>query len=137
MRIKVDHFYRTRDGRKAYIYRQHTLDINLFDGVIPNSDCAVVWGKNGNYYTSGKKSAFDLVAPWKDEPLKLEVGKRYRTRDGRIAFVITTFKDTSTKKFKTIYKGVIDKDTLVYWDILGHAYETGNSPDDLVECLDD
>lgn len=42
MKIEVDRFYRTRDGRKAYVYRQHTLDTNLFDGVMVNGDCAMI-----------------------------------------------------------------------------------------------
>ncbi len=60
--------------------------------------------------------------------MKLEPGKRYRTRDGREARVIGIWPDLG----KTPYAGFIGEDCAVSWTSKGFEHLSGESPRDLV-----
>lgn len=83
-RLEVGKFYRRRDGEKVG-------PMKLFkglDGISMSTELFTsngeIWHPKGNFY-SNTESSFDIIEEWTEPELKLEVGKCYRTRDGRKA----------------------------------------------------
>ena len=66
LKIEVGKFYKTRDGRKAFVYAKIGIDC-------PYHFCVVKAGKLDAYNVNeeGKQAAdeqpLDLIAPWKDD----------------------------------------------------------------------
>ena len=66
LKIEVGKFYKTRDGRKAFVYAKIVIDC-------PSHFCVVNAGKLDDYNVNeeGKQAAdeqpLDLIAPWKDD----------------------------------------------------------------------
>lgn len=90
--------------------------------------------KKNPYGKEGENSK-DLVSEWEPEPLRLEVGKRYKTRDERIAFVQGIVGGTND-----YFYGVIAGETSNLrntWFASGKVHENCEFNYDLVECLDD
>lgn len=67
LKLEVGKFYKTRDGRKAYVYAKTdtgkyncwAVIVNSFTG---GNFCCTVDGK----YAAGTESGKDLVAPWEE-----------------------------------------------------------------------
>lgn len=67
LKLEVGKFYKTRDGRKAYVYAKTdtgkyncwVVIVNSFTG---GNFCCTVDGK----YAAGTESGKDLVAPWEE-----------------------------------------------------------------------
>lgn len=132
MKLQTDHFYKTRDGHKAYV--SYVKAGGFASGILLGDDFVITWKLNGN---SVSTSALDLVSEWEPEPLRLEVGKRYKTRDGHIAFVTNTQIDGRQTKY---FVGVISNhgNEFFLWDEDGSWCEDKtNETHNLVECLDD
>jgi hypothetical protein len=76
--IKEGEYYRTRDGRKAYVdsivspspFDGHTEEFPVV-GFIDNEGSSISWRLDGGYYFSSQEDSFDLVGPWED-PVKVE-----------------------------------------------------------------
>ena len=105
LKLEVGKLYRTRDGRKAFVSKcdnggpDSPDDPDEWGYYVVVEGCTVVFrysakcGQSVSFCDSGRSSVFDLIAEWVDDPappppLKLEIGKCYRTRDGRKVFVV-------------------------------------------------
>ncbi len=95
LKLQVGKSYRTRAGRKATVTK-HVAQYDLYEGTTGNVPCR--WQFDGSVYNPipvEHDGSYDLVAEWEEKPeqapspveqtdgLKLQVGKSYRTRDGR------------------------------------------------------
>jgi len=65
-KLEIGKFYRTRDGRKAFVYTE-TKETYPYWVVIVNSRAGGTFSctADGRYYPS-KQSEKDLVAPWEE-----------------------------------------------------------------------
>ena len=81
MKLEVGRSYRTRDDRKVVIRLDDRHTIYSMVGSIGGETLDRYWTPDGKYF-SFRNSPLDLIAPWED-PLILEVGKMYKTRNGR------------------------------------------------------
>ena len=64
LKLEVGKFYRTRDGRKVFIFI--TDDYN-YRGVIENSNNDFAWREKGKSVYSTDDNNLDLVSEWSDE----------------------------------------------------------------------
>lgn len=128
MKLKTDTFYKTRDGRKVYIYCLGNRE-NIFWGAFCDEPITQYWYDDGCFLPDKTESDSDLVSEWSEEPFHLEIGKRYKTRDGRIAFV-------AAKDFDGTLVGMIKGySSWFWWDSNGINGE--KDVNDLVECIDE
>ena len=85
MKLEVGKSYRSREGKKVTITTFTKGDLWPFheerkEGCTPRS-----FRGDGTYgINPGQDAHYDLVALWEDKVLKLEIGKRYRSRAGEI-----------------------------------------------------
>lgn len=93
MKIKVGKKYKTRDGRVVEINDDKGSHLFPFVGTVEGEPFKRVWS-NGGVYTQGCPTELDLVEEIVEEKkFKLQVGKRYKTRDGRETTTIEPFGD--------------------------------------------
>lgn len=131
MKLQTDTFYKTRDGRKAYVNCSKPCKAGVsYNGVIVDDEEFYDWFANGRY-SDEEKTRVDLVSEWKEESFHLEIGKRYKTRGGRIAFVQGANRDYFT--------GVIVGASTFgnTWSADGRVNDNTECNYDLVECIDD
>lgn len=67
LKLEVGKFYRTRDGRKAFVFAESNCENRnyCFDFVIVNQSTQVIsCTKEGCYFCDGDEDVHDLVAPW-------------------------------------------------------------------------
>lgn len=67
LKLEVGKFYKTRDGRKAFVYTKAGDERYPYWVVVVNSSeggtyCCTVDGE----YSTGREDPLDLVAPWED-----------------------------------------------------------------------
>ena len=80
MEIELDTYYKTRNGRKAFVVYMHD---GLYLGHIENEHRNIIakveWESRGSVATSGNpcNDSYDLVALWEDEPEEIEVSEMY------------------------------------------------------------
>jgi hypothetical protein len=94
LKFEVGKAYRTRGGRKVTLTKVYcnvglTLQGDL-TGQAGTGACADFWHADGRYTHVFETHSNDLVAEWVEptpEPIHFEVGKAYRTRDGRKAVI--------------------------------------------------
>lgn len=90
MKLEVNNFYRTRDNRKVEILRDdYKVNFHKVVGYIEGETWKETWTLKGGYITDTYQSEFDLIL---EDNMKIEVGKKYKTRDGKVA-VITDIDD--------------------------------------------
>ena len=91
IRLKVGGRYLTRDGREAAVT---TISLGStawpFRGAVVGDETAYdrSWTSDGRYCYDGAPHSLDLVSEYVEPPkFQIEIGKKYLTRDGRIAEV--------------------------------------------------
>jgi hypothetical protein len=99
MKLEVGKYYRTHNGCKAFISSEYPVEKDgpqcgypfLGWTTFGMSTRTASWNEAGIVSTGGKDAGhgIDIVAPW-IEPIKLEVGKSYITKDGRKATITRT-----------------------------------------------
>lgn len=63
--IKEIGFYKTRDGKKAFVYYIANNDIKPIKGVIQGMNCIISWFLSGEYEQADKDD-FDIISKWED-----------------------------------------------------------------------
>ena len=63
LKLEVGKCYKTRDGRKAFVYK---YDNPVFQGVLVESDGLLSWGKDGRVFIS-REDDLDLISEWSDD----------------------------------------------------------------------
>lgn len=103
LRLKVGGKYKTRDGQAAEIVQHDPISTPwTFWGYVGTARLS--WKPNGRYF-SDRFHGFDLVEEIVESPtLILEPGKRYLTRDGRVAEV--TGPNDYDREF--VFEGMVD-----------------------------
>ena len=87
LKFEVGKAYRTRGGRKVTLTKVMQGDLM---GQAGTGACVDHWHADGRYTHLCEIHSNDLVAEWVEpapEPIHFEVGKSYRTRDGRKAVI--------------------------------------------------
>jgi hypothetical protein len=66
---------------------------------------ADIYTKNGRYFNDGQESQYDLVSEYIEEKhMKIEIGKRYKTRGGKISGPVERSNGTWGKNFPFMVK---------------------------------
>ena len=63
LKLEVGKCYKTRDGRKAFVYSHMGT---TWKGVLVEIDGMLSWENDGRVYTSGEHD-FDLISEWSDD----------------------------------------------------------------------
>lgn len=82
MKLEAGKYYRTRDGRKAYVIGQNVFECNYgkwFAGYIDGDADPLDWSIDGCIFSDKSESHRDLVAEW--------VEKKKWTFDDRLACI--------------------------------------------------
>jgi hypothetical protein len=94
LKFEAGKAYRTRGGRKVTLTKVYcNVGLTLqggFTGQAGTGACTDFWHADGRYTHVFETHSNDLVAEWVEPapgPIHFEVGKSYRTRDGRRAVI--------------------------------------------------
>lgn len=64
LKLEVGKCYKTRDGRKAFVY----LEVgDYFRGVVEGDDKIYVWDGKGQYSNRAMECRLDLISEWSDD----------------------------------------------------------------------
>lgn len=64
LKLEVGKCYKTRDGRKAFVY----LEVgDYFSGVVEGDDKIYVWNEKGEYSNRAMECRLDLISEWSDD----------------------------------------------------------------------
>lgn len=70
IKLEVGKFYKTRGGDKAIVlYINDKADAGCWPvlvTIVGKANCSYSVSKTGSYYSSGRDTAWDIVAPWED-----------------------------------------------------------------------
>lgn len=107
MKIEVGKKYVTRDGKVVTI--TDDLKQSYIESIGICDDTEMIWGRAGNYLKYAQ-SKFDLIS--EVNMLKLEVGKRYLTRNKEIVEII---KKDNNPNIDLPYHGEVLNDDSKFW----------------------
>ena len=123
MKLEVGKRYLTRDSRVVII-----ASITENENIYPIKGKVVGENRNRSWTTEGSFSTIsshglDIVAELPSPVGKIELGKHYKTRNGREVWVNQYREEYSPHRFY----GIIQPPTYlpVYWDSAGNAYGAG------------
>lgn len=84
MKIEAGKYYRTREGEKKGPMIPVTEGFYRDSFKFKTGHFSEVYTEDGSFMDDVQESGGDLIAEWSEpQPLKIEVGKFYMTRDGR------------------------------------------------------
>lgn len=70
IKLEVGKFYRTRRGDKVIVlYINDKADAGCWPvlvSIVGKANCSYSVSKTGSYYSSGRDTVWDIVAPWED-----------------------------------------------------------------------
>lgn len=78
MQLEAGKFYKTRDGRKAFVGAvnppfEEVNDDEQAIGWIDGQRCSYGWEKDGRHIKSSETHSEDLVSEWIDQPQEITV----------------------------------------------------------------
>lgn len=127
LKLEAGKYYRTRDGRKAYVDSIRTfnpftpININIKNAALGAVEDvgARTWSLDGRYDTVESQS--DLIAPWENPPLQLgpeHVGRRVKLGEGHVMLITSYVKGVAYPICAGAYhftaEGKIDPDEANY-----------------------
>lgn len=70
LKLEVGKFYKTRRGDKVIVLyindKNDAGNCPIFVAVVGKASCSYFVSKTGNYYSSGRDTVWDIVAPWEN-----------------------------------------------------------------------
>ena len=86
LKIEAGKYYRTRDGRKAFVAARNPFNARFcWMGMIDSIStlCGVTWLESGRFSDTREAHPDDLIAPW-TEPRTIERQVRVNAYDGKL-----------------------------------------------------
>lgn len=133
IRLEVGKHYRTKDNMHVFIYYTQANCRYEFIGRFSGTSLPdAAWREDGRF--SSGVSPRDIIEEWTEtpisnlqegQPMKIEPGKFYKTRSGKMAYVITVRTEPPKTDVERLYPilGEVDNKREL-WTIGGQSYNT-------------